>query len=44
MGSGTTAVAAMNLDRNFIGFEKNEEYYKILTDRINSHTVQNVLF
>ena len=23
---------------------KNDEYYKILTDRINSHTVQNVLF
>ena len=34
MGSGTTAVAAKNLSRNFIGFENNEEYYKIACNRI----------
>lgn len=37
MGSGTTAIAAMNTGRNFIGFEKNEAYYKIATQRIEDH-------
>ncbi len=34
MGSGTTAIACKNLKRNFIGFENNEEYYKIACGRI----------
>lgn len=34
MGSGTTGVACMNLDRNFIGIEKEEKYYNIAKDRI----------
>lgn len=33
-GSGTTLVAAINKKRNFIGFEINEEYYKIAESRI----------
>lgn len=35
MGSGTTGVAAVNLNRNFIGIEKEEKYFKIAVDRIN---------
>ena len=35
MGSGTTAVACKELNRNFIGFEINPEYYQIAVDRIN---------
>ena len=35
MGSGTTAVACKELNRNFIGFEINPEYYQIALDRIN---------
>lgn len=35
MGSGTTAVACKELNRNFIGFEINEEYHKIACDRLN---------
>lgn len=35
MGSGTTGVACVNTNRNFIGMELNEEYYNIATDRIN---------
>lgn len=35
LGSGTTAVAAKELGRNYIGFEINEEYYKIAQDRLN---------
>ena len=35
MGSGTTGVAAKNLNRKFIGIEKNEKYFKIASQRIN---------
>lgn len=35
MGSGTTGVACMKLGRNFIGIEKDQEYFKIASDRIN---------
>jgi len=34
MGSGTTAVASVNLDRNYIGFEISENYCKIARSRI----------
>lgn len=40
LGSGTTAVASKELDRNYIGFEISEKYYKIAEDRINGITVQ----
>lgn len=33
-GSGTTCLAAKNLNRNFIGFENDKEYYKIACNRI----------
>ena len=35
MGSGTTAVSCINLDRRYIGFEISEKYHKIATDRVN---------
>jgi site-specific DNA-methyltransferase (adenine-specific) len=35
MGSGTTGVACMNTNRNFIGIEKDEKYYKIAEQRIS---------
>lgn len=34
MGSGTTGVACVNLGRNFIGIEKDENYFKIASERI----------
>ena len=34
MGSGTTAVAAKKLNRNFIGFELNQGYYEICQTRL----------
>lgn len=37
MGSGTTAIACINTNRNYIGFELDEEYYKASLDRIEKH-------
>ena len=37
MGSGTTAIAAINTNRNYIGFELDEEYYKASLERIEEH-------
>ncbi len=34
MGSGTTGVACKNLNRNFIGIEKDKEYFEIAKERI----------
>lgn len=36
MGSGTTAVACRNLERNFIGFEINRKWHKIAVDRLSN--------
>lgn len=35
MGSGTTGVACKELNRNFVGYEINKEYYEIAERRIN---------
>lgn len=35
MGSGTTGVACKNLNRKFIGIEKEKKYFKIAKERIN---------
>ena len=37
MGSGTTGVVALNLNRKFLGFEISEEYCEIAQERINNH-------
>jgi DNA modification methylase len=36
MGSGTTGVACKNTNRNFIGIELNENYFKIAQERLNN--------
>jgi len=36
-GSGTTAIACMNTNRNYICIEKDEKYFKIMQDRIVKH-------
>ena len=37
MGSGTTAIACMNTNRNYIGFELDQGYWKLSLDRIKEH-------
>src|SRR5699024_11330204 len=40
MGSGTTAIACLNTDRQYIGFELDETYHKLSLERIDNHTQQ----
>ncbi len=40
MGSGSTGVACMNLSRNFIGCEKEEQFFTIAKDRIEAAEAQ----
>ena len=42
-GSGTTAISSILLRRRFIGFEREEEYYKIATERIKHYQKQEML-
>ena len=40
MGSGTTAIACLNTDRQYIGFELDETYHKLSLERIENHAQQ----
>lgn len=35
MGSGTTAIACLELDRNYVGFEISEEYCELINSRLD---------
>lgn len=39
MGSGTTGVACQNLGRNFIGIEREKEWFEIAKERIEGRSV-----
>ena len=41
MGSGSTGVACVNLNRKFIGIEIDENYFNIAKDRIEAATLSN---
>ena len=41
IGSGTTAIAAINTNRNYIGIEKDEGYYSIAMKRIDERMRNN---
>ena len=43
MGSGTTGVACVQLNRNFIGYEISPDYFKIAEKRINEAQTQRKL-
>lgn len=36
MGSGTTGVACKNLNRDFIGIEKDKNYFDIANERLRN--------
>ena len=36
-GSGTTAIACLNLNRNFICIEKDDKYFEVMKNRIKEH-------
>lgn len=36
MGSGSAGEAALNLNRKFVGIEKNKKYFDIAVDRLES--------
>lgn len=44
MGSGTTAVACMQMKRKFVGCEINEKYFDVACERIESASKQGTLF
>ena len=44
MGSGTTATACIREKRNYIGFEKSEEYWRKSMERIRNELSQQTLF
>ena len=44
MGSGSTGVAAKNLNRNFIGIEQDDKYFEIAKQRINEQVTQKELW
>lgn len=44
MGSGTTALAAINMDRNFIGMEIDPKYYNIASDLVDAAQSQIRMF
>jgi len=44
MGSGSTGVACKNTNRNFIGIEQDEKYFKIAKERIEHVPSQQKLF
>jgi site-specific DNA-methyltransferase (adenine-specific) len=39
IGSGTTAIACLNTNRNYIGFESDTKYWYISQERIAKHTI-----
>jgi len=42
IGSGTTAIACLNTNRNYIGIEKEEKYFNIANERISQLTIKNI--
>ena len=44
MGSGSSIVACLNTKRNFIGMEKDPEYYQLANERVNQVKLRRLVF
>lgn len=44
MGSGTTALAALDTERHFLGTEIDDYYFKVAIERIKKHNTQMRFF
>ena len=44
MGSGTSGVACKNINREFIGIEKDEKYFEIAEERLRLADIKKKLF
>ena len=42
MGSGSTGIACLNTNRKFIGIEKDETYFDVAKQRMESHQTPNI--
>jgi site-specific DNA-methyltransferase (adenine-specific) len=42
MGSGSTGIACLNTNRDFIGIEKDDKYFEIAKQRIETEIFQSV--
>ena len=42
MGSGSTGVACINTNRNFIGIELDEKYFNIAKERIKNYKFERI--
>jgi len=40
MGTGTTGISCLSLDRDFIGIEQSKEYFDLCKKRLDNHNVQ----
>jgi DNA modification methylase len=43
MGTGTTGIAALNLNRKFIGIEQDKETFDIAKAKITKYIAKNIL-
>ena len=43
IGSGTTAIACLNTNRQYIGIEKEEKYFNLANERINQYKYQKYI-
>jgi DNA modification methylase len=44
MGSGSTGIACLNTDRNFIGIEKDPVIFKVAKDRLLKYEIEEMTF
>jgi site-specific DNA-methyltransferase (adenine-specific) len=44
IGSGQTAIACISTNRYYVGYEKNEKYFKLINERLKDHVKEETLW